>query len=110
MELFALRARPYINERTHHREVIFCDIETNKEKRVCQNDAPSSLCQAKNKTIFTGRNNLPDGYLNLREIVCHILFVPRTIDVAEAWITTELHSLLLDMAQNPCHRLGKTIV
>ena len=54
--------------------------------------------------------DLPDGYLNLREVVCHILFVPRTIDVAEAWITTELHSLLLDMAQHPCHRLGKTIV
>ena len=51
-----------------------------------------------------------DGYLNLCEVVCCVLFVPWAIEVAETGVAAELHSLLFDIGQGLGHRLRESVI
>ena len=65
----------------------------------------AALCQGKIRFVSTAYTGSLDGYLNLCEVVCCVLLVPRAIEVAEAGVAAELHSLLFDIGQGFGHRL-----
>lgn len=66
--------------------------------------------QGKIKIVSTAQMGSLDGYLNLCEVVCCVLLVPRTIEVAETGVAAELHSLLFDIGQALGHRLRESVV
>ena len=68
------------------------------------------LARAKIKIVSTAQTGSLDGYLNLREVVCCVLLVPWAIEVAEAGVAAELHSLLFDIGQGLGHRLRESVV
>ena len=80
---------------THHREA-------RNEKGAASR---LHLARAKIKIVSTAQMGSLDGYLNLCEVVCCVLLVPRAIEVAEAGVAAELHSLLFDIGQGFGHRL-----
>ena len=72
---------------THHREA-------RNEKGAASR---LHLIKSKIKIVLTAQTGSLNGYLNLCEVVCCVLLVPRTIEVAEAGVAAELHSLLFEI-------------